>query len=78
MSITLFTTHCPRCKVLEAKLAQKGVTYDEVTDIAEMEKLGIMSVPTLCIDQDDEYKLLNFKQAVDWIGGLSSENQHTA
>lgn len=69
MSITLFTTHCPKCRVLEMKLTQKGIAYDEVTDIAEMEKLGIMSVPTLCIDKDNEYKLLNFKQAVDWIGG---------
>lgn len=78
MSITLFTTHCPRCKVLEAKLNQKNIAYNEVTDMVEMEKLGIMSVPTLCIDDDNEYKLLNFKQAIDWVGGQSSENQHTA
>ena len=69
MSITLFTTGCPRCKVLEAKLQQKGIQYNEVTDMVEMEKLGIMSVPTLCIDEDDKYELFNFKQAVDWVGG---------
>ena len=78
MSITLFTTGCPRCKVLEAKLQQKGIQYNEVTDMVEMEKLGIMSVPTLCIDEDDEYKLLNFKQAIDWVGGQTNENQHSA
>lgn len=68
MSITLFTTGCPRCRVLEAKLNQKGITYNEVSDMVEMEKLGIMSVPTLCIDEDDTYKLLDFKQAIDWVG----------
>ena len=67
MSITLYTTHCPRCKVLEAKLGQKGISYNEVTNVAEMEKLGIMSVPTLCIDKDDTYKLLDFKQSIDWV-----------
>ena len=68
MSITLFSTGCPRCRVLETKLQQKGIIYNEVSDMVEMEKLGIMSVPTLCIDEDDEYKLLNFKQAIDWVG----------
>ena len=30
--ITLYTTHCPKCKVLEAKLTKKGIEYQEKTE----------------------------------------------
>jgi hypothetical protein len=46
-----------------AKLNQKNVKFEEITDINTMEKLGIMSVPMLLVDN----KLMNFKEAVTWI-----------
>lgn len=61
--IKLYSTHCPRCKVLVAKLNQKNVKFEEITDINTMEKLGIMSVPMLLVDD----KLMDFKEAVTWI-----------
>ena len=48
--ITLYTTHCPKCRVLEKKLAQKNVQYNEITDVSEMQKLGIKSAPVLEVD----------------------------
>lgn len=61
--ITLYSTHCPRCRILEEKLDDKGIEYTIVTDIEEMSKLNIMSVPVLKIND----KLLPFKEANDWV-----------
>ena len=61
--VTLYSTHCPRCRVLETKLIQKNIEFNVVTDISKMELLGIQSVPILEVDD----KLLNFTDAIDWV-----------
>lgn len=61
--ITLYSTHCPRCRVLETKLTQKNIEFNVVTDIDKMESLGIQSVPILDVDD----KLLNFTDAIAWV-----------
>ena len=66
MSGVLYSTHCPRCQVLEKKLQQKGVGYDEVNDISVMEQKGYLSVPVLEVDG----KSMGFKESVDWINTL--------
>ena len=66
MSVVLYSTHCPRCNVLEKKLQQKEVDYDEVNDTSIMEQKGYLSVPVLEVDG----KSMNFKEAVDWINTL--------
>ena len=33
MNVILYSTHCPKCCVLEKKLKQKNISYDEVNDI---------------------------------------------
>lgn len=67
MQITLFSTHCPRCIVLEKKLKQKGIDYDEVNDVSIMEEKGFLSVPVLEVDG----KTMDFKEANDWINTLN-------
>ena len=64
--IILYTTHCPICNVLEKKLQQKEVDYDEVNDTSIMEQKGYLSVPVLEVDG----KSMDFKEAVDWINTL--------
>lgn len=61
--IKLYSTHCPRCNVLVAKLNQKNIKFEEITDINTIEKMRIMSVPMLLVDD----KLMDFKEAVTWI-----------
>ena len=61
--VTLYTTHCPRCKVLATKLAQKNIEYVENEDVDYMESIGIMSVPMLEVDG----QLLDFVTANNWI-----------
>lgn len=61
--IKMYSTHCPKCKILEAKLKQKNIEYEECSDITEMLNKGIQTVPVLEV----EGKMLNFSEAVRWI-----------
>lgn len=63
MKITLYTTHCPQCSVLEKKLKQEDLTFDIVEGEDEIRKLGFLAAPILVVDD----KPMTFKQACDWI-----------
>lgn len=65
--ITLYSTGCPKCKVLKMKLEQKGIEYTECNDIAKMEELGISTVPML---QVDDGPIMNFTAAAEYINSL--------
>ena len=64
MSIILYSTHCPRCKVLETKLKQKNIKYTEETDVDKMLAIGLKSAPALKVDDGD---LMDFSKAIEWI-----------
>lgn len=63
MKVMLYTTHCPKCKVLTAKLKAKGVDYEEVTDVDVMRDKGFMSAPMLEVDG----KTMTFVEAIKWV-----------
>ena len=63
MTVVLYSTHCPKCNVLEKKLKQKNVSYEEVNDIEKMKEKGYLSVPILEVDGVS----MDFKSASDWI-----------
>lgn len=63
MNIKLYSTHCPKCIVLEKKLKQKGISFEEINDIDVMEAKGFMQAPMLEVDD----VVMDFKQANDWI-----------
>ena len=65
MNVILYSTHCPKCKVLETKLKQKNVVYEEVNDITIMQEKGFDFMPVLEVDG----VAYNFKEAVNWVGG---------
>lgn len=54
MEIILYSTGCPKCKVLEKKMNNAGLEFKIETDNEKVkdacEKLGILSVPILEID----------------------------
>lgn len=60
---TLFSTGCPKCQILEKKLAQKGIEYVEVNDTQQMLDMGLKSVPWLEVDG----QMMDFNQANKWI-----------
>lgn len=61
--ITLFSTNCPKCRVLEQKLNNKQIEFTKSSDIQEIIDKGFMSAPVLKIDNI----YYDFKQGVDWI-----------
>ena len=67
MNIVLYSTHCPRCVVLEKKLNQKRIDYNEVNDISIMEGKGFFFFFLLEVDG----KIMDFKEANDWINTLN-------
>lgn len=66
MQVVLYTTYCPKCKVLEKKLLQKNIVYEEVTNVDVMTEKGFMSVPVLEVDGE----VMDFKAASDWINTI--------
>lgn len=64
--IILYSTGCPKCKVLEAKLNNKHICYETITDENDMIQNGFMSLPVLKVDED----FFNFKDANDWINAV--------
>lgn len=63
MSVTLYTTHCPKCKVLEKKLNSKNINYNEVTDTNIMISKGFTSTPMIEVDGT----IMDFSEANKWV-----------
>lgn len=45
--MTLYTTHCPLCNIIESKLNSKNIDYTLVDDEEELNKLNFESFPVL-------------------------------
>ena len=65
MNVVVHSTNCPKCKVLESKLAAKQIPYEVNTDVEAMRELGIMEAPMLEVDGE----LMGFVAAVGWVNG---------
>ena len=61
--IKMYSTHCPKCKVLAMKLAQKNIEFEEIDDIEVMRQIGLKSAPALQV----EGQILDFNAAIAWI-----------
>ena len=62
--IKLYTTHCPRCKVLETKMSKNGINYEEIDSMDIMTEKGFKSVPVLELEDGT---ILDFAKANSWI-----------
>ena len=65
MDVILYSTNCPKCKVLEKKLNSSGIDYSIITDVDVMEQKGFQSAPVLEVDD----KIYEFSEAVKWLKG---------
>lgn len=63
MEIILYSTNCPKCKILEKKLTEKNIKFTKNNNVIDMTELGIDQVPVLSIDG----KLLSFVETNKWI-----------
>lgn len=63
MQVILYSTGCPKCKVLVAKLNAKNIKYNTVSDVGIIISKGISTVPVLEVNGT----IMDFKTAVEWI-----------
>lgn len=63
MNVILYTTHCPKCMVLEKKLKSKNIEYTENTDTDLMIAKGFLTTPMLEVNGN----IMDFKAANMWI-----------
>ena len=64
--ITLYSTGCPMCTVLEKKMKAKKIAYEVCSDTTEMTKMGFNRVPGLKVGDAVFY----FEDAVKYINNL--------
>ena len=63
MNVTVYSTHCPQCKMLEMQLKKKNIEFDTVYGAEEIEKRGYHSAPIMEVDG----KTMSFAEAVRWV-----------
>lgn len=64
-NVILYEHGCPRCKVLKMKLDQKGIKYENISDVEVMKAKGFTEAPKLEVNG----VIYNFKEATEWIKG---------
>lgn len=65
----LYTTHCPKCKVLETKLNQKNIIYESMEDTKVIQDKGFDQLPILELDNGE---VLSFVEANKYINSLEA------
>ena len=63
----LYTTHCPKCRVIETKLKQKNIECETIEDVSTMEAKGFTQLPVLELDNGE---ILSFVEANKYINSL--------
>lgn len=63
MVVTLYTTHCPKCKTLAERLEKKNVAFETCEDMKVLVAKGFKTVPMLEVDGH----IMDFVQANKWV-----------
>lgn len=68
--IVLYSTHCPRCKVVAMKLQKKNIQFEEIyvnpdnpEEVQVMIDLGLKGAPGLMVNG----KVMDFQESIKWI-----------
>lgn len=63
--VKLYSTHCPKCIMLENKLKQKKIDYTLITDfdLDEIKAKGFSSMPLLEVGGE----IMEFEKALPWV-----------
>lgn len=63
----MYTTHCPKCNVMERKLKEANIEFEEIDDNAKVlevaTSLGFTMAPLLEVDG----RVMDFKDGIEWI-----------
>lgn len=63
MKVVLYSTKCPKCLIVEKKLKDKGIEFEEVTNINAMLEKGFMVAPMLEVDGE----VMDYTKAINWV-----------
>lgn len=66
MKVTLYSTNCPKCNILEKKLNEKAIAFDVVTDPDAIIEKGFLSAPLLEVDGE----VMDFSKGFAWVSSL--------
>lgn len=66
INITLYTSGCPKCKILKQKLDEKNITYEICSDVNLMISKGFKTVPLLEVDEI----IMDYMAAINYVKGL--------
>jgi glutaredoxin len=66
MKVILYSTGCPKCNVLNAKLNNKNIEFEIINDMDIMLEKGFMQAPMLEVDE----KVMDFSAAIKWINEM--------
>ena len=69
--VKLYSTGCPKCKIIKTKLDKANIKYEIISDMNIMLNKGFKSVPMLEVDN----KVLNFNEIVSWLSEVNKENK---
>lgn len=61
--IILYTSHCPKCKVLQTKLDNAGIIYEVFDNVDEMIKMGMTTVPILNVNGQN----MTYSKSIKWL-----------
>lgn len=75
MKVTMYTTHCAKCKLLTVKLERLikegfDMEIDEVTDVELMKEKGFTTVPMLEVNGN----VMDFSAAYKWANEIKEKN----
>lgn len=68
-TIILYSTGCPKCKILKERLNAANISFVEISDRDTILQKGIDVVPVLEIDGER----INFSEAILWINNVKGE-----
>lgn len=66
MKVILYSTNCPKCKILKMKLDNAAIKYKICEDVKVMQEKGFSSVPKLEMNG----KMMDFMESITWINEL--------
>ena len=62
MTVTLYTTHCPKCKTLLERLEKKNIAFETCEDMKILVAKGFKTVPMLEVNG----QMMDFNTAILW------------
>lgn len=67
MTVKMYTTHCPKCNVMEKKLREAQIEFEEIDDNAKVLEVatagGFSMAPLLEVDG----RVMDFREGIEWI-----------